>query len=315
MKFSIIIPVYNVYEYLEKCLKSIVNQSYDNFEVIIVNDGSPDDSQKIIDKYQKIDKRFKGYKKDNGGLSSARNYGLKYVTGDYILFIDSDDYIAKDLLFKLNKTIEKEAVDLIRFNCITCTLSGDVLKKTDDIEYVGEKVDNVITDLIRRDYVEPAWLYCYKTSFWRKYKFNYALGKIHEDYGLTPIILYNASSITSINYDGYFYVVRDGSITKTKSYDKIKKAAFDFLSQYEDMINILDKEESSIRKDVIMTYISECVISKSNSLNGEDFNIYLKKLKDLKAVKRIIPFNYKKRVKKIIANISIKLYLRVFKNN
>ena len=97
MKFSIVIPVYNVEKYIDKCLKSIINQTYDNFEVIVVNDGSPDNSQVIIDKYVKKDKRFKSYEKKNGGLSDARNYGLEYISGDYLLFIDSDDNIEKDL--------------------------------------------------------------------------------------------------------------------------------------------------------------------------------------------------------------------------
>ena len=94
MKFSIVIPVYNVEGYIEKCLNSIKIQTYSNFEVIIVNDGSPDNSEKKIKTFLK-DKRFKYYKKENGGLSDARNYGIKYTTGDYLLFVDSDDYIDK----------------------------------------------------------------------------------------------------------------------------------------------------------------------------------------------------------------------------
>ena len=105
MKFSIIIPVYNVEAYISKCLDSIKNQSYDNYEVIIVNDGTKDNSVNVIDKYLS-DNRFKLYNKENGGLSSARNYGIKYVTGDYILFIDSDDYIERDLLNNFNNILK-----------------------------------------------------------------------------------------------------------------------------------------------------------------------------------------------------------------
>ena len=192
MKFSIIIPVYNVYDYLDKCLKSVLEQTYKNFEVIIVNDGSPDNSYEIIDKYQKLDKRFKGYKKNNGGLSSARNYGLKYVTGDYVIFIDSDDYIANSLLEKLNDVLNKEKVDIVRYNALVCDMNGEVLSKSNDIEYLNEKVDNVILELTRRDFFEPAWLYCYNFKFWKKHKFLYQEGMIHEDFGLTPLILYYA---------------------------------------------------------------------------------------------------------------------------
>ena len=112
MKFSIVVPVYNVEKYINKALDSILNQTYNNFEVIIVNDGSTDNSQKIIDKYTKLDKRFKSYKKENGGLSSTRNFGIKYTTGDYLLFIDSDDYIEKDYLEQANKVTNYTHPDL-----------------------------------------------------------------------------------------------------------------------------------------------------------------------------------------------------------
>ena len=93
MKFSIIVPVYNVEKYVEKCLKSIDNQSYQKFEAIIVNDGSKDKSDSIIKKYIKDKKQFIYLTKENGGLSDARNFGIKYASGDYIIFLDSYDYI------------------------------------------------------------------------------------------------------------------------------------------------------------------------------------------------------------------------------
>ena len=98
---SIIVPVYNVEKYLKKCLDSILSQTYKNFEVIIVNDGSPDNSQKIIDEYKKKDKRIIVLEKENGGLSSARNYGIEHANGKYISFVDADDYIEKDYVEKL----------------------------------------------------------------------------------------------------------------------------------------------------------------------------------------------------------------------
>ena len=315
MKFSIIIPVYNVEAYLEKCLKSIKNQNYDNYEVIIVNDGTKDNSQKIIDKFTKLDKRFKGYIKENGGLSSARNYGLKYITGDYLLFVDSDDYLDENLLSELNKTLTKKKVDIVRFNCLVCDTEGKILSKSNDIEYTDKLVDEIINDLTRRSFVEPAWLYCYKTSFWKKHKFTYAEGKIHEDFGLTPLILYYATSITSINYDGYYYVCRDGSITKTKDYSKIKKAIYDFIEQYENIMNILAKEKKSIRKDAIITYMSECVILKARDLNKADFKEYNNNLKRLKVSKNIMPINIKKRIKRMVATINTKLYIKLFRND
>ena len=97
MKISVIVPVYNVEKYLRKCLDSLVNQTFKDYEVIVVNDGSTDSSWKIIDEYQKKYSCIKAYQKENGGISSARNLGLKYASGNYVAFVDSDDYV--DLFF------------------------------------------------------------------------------------------------------------------------------------------------------------------------------------------------------------------------
>lgn len=108
-KVSVVVPVYNVQEYIEKCLETLVNQTLKDIEIIIVNDGSTDNSEKIIKKYiEKYPEKIKYYVKENGGLSDARNYGLKYVTGDYIAFLDSDDYVDETLYEKMyNKAIEE----------------------------------------------------------------------------------------------------------------------------------------------------------------------------------------------------------------
>ena len=108
VKISVIVPVYNVEKYLEKCLDSLVNQTLKDIEIIIVNDGSLDNSQEIIDKYAKKHKTIKSYIKENGGLSDARNYGIKQASGKYISFIDSDDYV-KENMYELmyNKLEEK----------------------------------------------------------------------------------------------------------------------------------------------------------------------------------------------------------------
>ena len=149
MKFSVVVPVYNVEEYIEKCLSSILNQTYSNFEVIIVDDGSTDGSFKIIDKFVNKDKRFMVFKKQNGGLSDARNYGIKYVTGDYLLFVDSDDYIGEDLLLKLNNVLSKAQTDLVTFNSVVCDDSGKVINKRDIPEYVNKDINLIIKSLLQ----------------------------------------------------------------------------------------------------------------------------------------------------------------------
>ena len=99
MKISVIVPVYNVENYLEKCLNSLVNQTLEEIEILVINDGSTDDSQKIIDEFQeKFSQKIKAFSKENGGLSDARNFGIDRATGNFLAFVDSDDYISENML-------------------------------------------------------------------------------------------------------------------------------------------------------------------------------------------------------------------------
>ena len=113
VKVSVIVPVYNVYDYLGKCLDSLVNQTLKDIEIIVVNDGSPDNSEEIIDIYKKKYKCIKAYKKENGGLSDARNYGIKRAQGEYIAFIDSDDYVDTQMLEKMYQKAKKDNLDIV----------------------------------------------------------------------------------------------------------------------------------------------------------------------------------------------------------
>ena len=212
-KFSIIVPVYNVEDYIEKCLDSICNQTFEDFEVIVVNDGTKDNSGYFIDEFAKKDKRIRSFKKRNGGLSSARNFGVKKARGVYILFVDSDDCIEKDLLKKLNAVIEKNKdLDLIRFQ----------INEVNEYTNKSQKLDSTVFDvcsgevgfvkLTTNSLLEPAWAYAYKSDFFKKYNFMYANGKLHEDFGLTPYIIVKAKKMCSIDYYGYNYLIRENSI-------------------------------------------------------------------------------------------------------
>ena len=140
-KVSIIVPVYNVEQYLEKCLNSLVNQTIKDFEIIIVNDGTKDSSQKIIDKYAKNYSFIKSYIKENGGLSSARNYGIKKATGEYLAFVDSDDYVTEDMYEKMyQKAKEKD------FDMVVC-----------DLNYIYPDKKIKATSNIKEDTTKKTW--------------------------------------------------------------------------------------------------------------------------------------------------------------
>ena len=117
---SIIVPVYKVEQYLKRCMDSVLNQTYKNIEIILVDDGSPDNCPALCDEYAKIDSRVRVIHKENGGLSSARNVALDSVKGDYIFFVDSDDWLALDTLEVLNEYLEKN-YDMISFQRIYLT--------------------------------------------------------------------------------------------------------------------------------------------------------------------------------------------------
>lgn len=301
MKFSIIVPVYNVKKYIDKCLNSILNQTYKNFEVIIVNDGSKEDEVKIINKYLK-DNRFRYYEKENGGLSDARNFGLKYITGDYLLFVDSDDYIEKELLETLNKELINEKVDLIKFQINIVNEYGDLIRKVYNNSFDNLNKKKAIRKILSDEFIEPAWLYAYRIKFWKKNNFSYPYGMIHEDYALTPIILSCANTFKSINYFGYNYVQRKNSIMSQTSYDKIKKRVSDFKKHYINHKKILNPNDIS-DKD-ILGYSSYALICKVRELKVEDSIDFLSFIKRENLVRQITPISIKRWL--------IKIYLYFF---
>ncbi len=148
-KVSVIVPVYNTEKYLEKCLDSIINQTYKNLEIILVDDGSPDNSGSICDEYAIKDSRIKVIHKENGGLSSARNAGLDIATGDYIAFIDSDDYVKVTLFEEVVAKLEETKADVCMFSHITVTEKGEIEHKLplDKDVYDKDEIKNNILPL------------------------------------------------------------------------------------------------------------------------------------------------------------------------
>ncbi|MBQ2946737.1 MAG: glycosyltransferase [Bacilli bacterium] len=307
MKFSIIIPIYNVEKYLEKCLNSVLSQSYENFEVIMVNDGTKDNCKKIMDTFSKRDKRFKAYNKENGGLSDARNFGLNYATGDYLIFIDSDDYIENDYLFKVNEILKKnKEVDVLRIKCKKVDEQGNLICFEKSINKNGIVT---ICDLFCLDFFETAWSYVYNLSFWKKNNFKYMKDKIHEDFGLTPEILMRAKKIYYTDYFVYNYVQREGSIMSEKSEKKTLKKCFDILEQYDRLINVDYGENKYIPE--YKSYISNIVIEKAKELKGQNFKKYIRELKRRKVFNNLLNNSLKRKIKIILLKISVKLYFKI----
>lgn len=303
-RFSIIIPVYNVEKYLGKCLESIKNQTYKDYEVIIVNDGTKDNSMDIAKKYD-----FKIINQKNQGLSAARNTGVKNATGDYLLFVDSDDYLEKDLLKELNKSL-KNNPDLVRFQI------KEVYEDGKEINYPEEEFQNksgveAFSIISKYHFVENAWAYLYKKSFYDKNKFKFMEGTIHEDFGIVPLIIMKADKVNSINYLGYNYLQRSGSIMSQKNYEKTKKKVEDFYNHYLYLIEEIDK--TSLDSKVFKSFISNSLIIKICELDNKDYREYKKLLKEEKVFDNLLVDTTTRKIKKILLKISPKLTRKILK--
>lgn len=211
---SIIVPVYNVEKYLEKCVNSIVNQTYKNLEIILVDDGATDSSGKLCDELAKIDNRIKVYHKENGGLSDARNYGVERATGDYIGFVDSDDYIDSEMYGKLYEAIKKENVDVAECNLKIIYTDREEL-------FTEQKYYNVYT---KQEYLEEylkiekifgsACVRLIKSDIAKKLKF--PVGKLYEDTYYAYDLIEKVDRYVIMNNPYYNYLMRENSITNTK---------------------------------------------------------------------------------------------------
>lgn len=208
---SIIIPVYNVEKYLDKCIDSVVNQTYTNLEIILVNDGSTDNSPAICNNWADKDNRIKVISKENGGLSDARNAGLAAANGEYIAFADSDDYIEPDMYEKLINTIYQTESDiaLCKFRYVYETEQYSVCS-ADSFDITEYSAFNAMSALIDDRIRQVVWNKLYKTQLIKDILFD--AGKFHEDEFWSYKVIGKASKIAEIDYTGYNYLQRENSI-------------------------------------------------------------------------------------------------------
>lgn len=307
IKFSIVIPVYNVEKYIKRCLESVKQQSYQDYEVIIVNDGTKDNSQNIIDEFleENNTEKFKSYLKENGGLSDARNYGVKLTTGDYIIFIDSDDYIDRDLLQTLNEAIEKNNYpEVISYNFVSVQENGEIIKEMVKPSFqVTEGEKALKSFIIGKQYFEPAWGFAYKKEFYDKNSFEYPKGKYHEDLALTPKILLKAKSVLSIDYIGYYYVQSANSIIRNSTEEKEYKKAMDFLEHFDNLLLASSEIKEENTKILFYSYIANSAICRVKSLKGKYKKEYQKEIKKRNVVDMLLQDSFSRKIKAILLKI------------
>ena len=215
---SIIVPIYNVEQYVDRCIQSILNQTYQNLEIILVDDGATDCSGAIADSYAAKDKRIKVFHKENGGLSDARNYGLEHVTGDYILFIDSDDFIVNIMCERLITVASSNNADIVSCNYYIYRGDDDISIHTMSVQ--DDKRTFTGMDMLRYYLLktEPFDLNVVWNKIFKLDLFNgvvpvrFPKGRVQEDNFTIFMLFLNANSIVTVNEPLYYYVQRAGSI-------------------------------------------------------------------------------------------------------
>ena len=216
---SVIVPIYNVQNYLQKCIDSIKAQTYKNLEIILVDDGSPDGCGEICERNKKLDSRIKVVHKENGGLSDARNAGMCIATGSYYVFIDSDDFIHKSMIEELVKAVSETGADIAVCNFKNVS-EDDSIDTDKELSCGPYKIFSQDEDKLRAFYGDTctqftvAWNKIYPASFFKDIE--YPKGKVHEDEFTTYKLLEQSSKVAYIDTPLYYYVSRQSSIMGEK---------------------------------------------------------------------------------------------------
>lgn len=214
-KVSIIVPVYNVEKYIEKCLESLVNQTLEDIEIIVVNDGTKDNSkEKILQYIEKYPQKIVYLEKENGGLSDARNYGLPVAKGEYIAFLDSDDYIEKNMYEEMYKKAKEENSDMVECDFLWEYLNSEkkIIKQKKDIGKIYKSKKQMLVDVR-----VVAWNKIIKREILEKTKIQFPVGLRYEDVEFTYKLIPHLNKVSFVKKCFIHYVQRKESIANTQN--------------------------------------------------------------------------------------------------
>lgn len=318
MKVSVIVPVYNTAAYLEKCLDSLVNQTLNEIEIIVVNDGSPDDSQKIIDQYASNYSQIKAYQKPNGGLSDARNFGLKKASGEFVGFVDSDDYVSPEMFESLYKKAIEHSAEIVLCDLEKVNERGEAFRDLPQSPQLPEKI------ALKKDFTifgEMACFACnklFKKELFQDLKFK--KGIHFEDIELIPQLVLKSSIIAKINQPFYKYFERQDSITKTHT-----KKGYDMFLAIQNVKKAFDTSEYSKFKEDFdrffmfqgyYSYLAYVAYVQDKNLKAE-MVVELEKQMKLYGISKKRIFNYQRFARNYLFSLPMKkqiFYLLSFIN-
>lgn len=298
---SFIIPAYNAGKTIERTINSIINQEETSidYEVIVVDDGSDDDLREKVEEFEN-DKRIKYFYKENTGVSDTRNYGVNQATGEYIIFVDSDDYISKTLLKDIEQYI-KQNIDLIKWKPIFVDENGNILReeKSNAFSKVsGEKGFNLLFG--KDNMIDCLWNYAIKKDL----LIEFPKGMYHEDFATMPIMILKASTMVSIDKYEYYYVQSENSIMRNKNEEMQRKKLQDKLVHFDNLLKVSKKMPiKKIAKENLAIFATNSLLAVIQDLDEENKIWFDKELKTRKIARNIKMRNIKQFIKRIILEI------------
>ena len=311
---SVIVPVYNVENYLRKCLDSVINQSYGNLEILLIDDGSTDTSGELCEEYAEKDSRVKIFHKENGGLSSARNMGLDYALGKYITFVDSDDYLAEDAIESLVASLEKYQADISIGQLENADKKDAVIDKRRK-KFYEETVlssEQAMMELcLNRMTGTSACGKLYKSILFENVR--YPVGKRYEDMYTTPEIIVLSKKVVILRKTVYLVVLRSGSITR----QMLGENDFILFKTLERLIEIVDLHYPSLHECAVIRLVNDTFWTIMTRLvYNDDFLVRAKKIRKRYRKYWILALkhpglSYGRKVQVLLALVNLRLYRRI----
>ena len=312
-KISVIVPAYNVEKYICVCIDSLLEQTYKNYELLLVDDGSTDNTGRILDEKYSENEKIKVYHKNNGGLSDARNYALDRMNGDYVTFVDSDDFVDRDYLAYLIRIITKENADI----AVIPPQPFEKVNQIDtdfDLNYETVNTEEAVRRmLIRENIAHTACGKIYKYSIWKEIRFPYK--KLYEDYHTTFDAFARAKKVSIGNAKMYFYYQRESSIMHLKC----DKNTVSIVQATTEVTPRIIEYWPRLKEEAIDLQISLCLKCLQNIYaNGtgtfKDIQKYIRKLVKKNTVLLIMTrkINFKDKIKIIISYLPPRMYLAIY---
>ncbi len=288
---SIIVPVYNAEKYIDRCLHSILNQSYTNIEIVLINDGSSDNSLKIINEYAKKYSFIKVYSHENKGVGFTRNFGILQAKGEYIVFVDSDDYIDENYVEILLNSVKN--YDAVFSGYKSITENGEIISVNalDQSEWAKYKYTGILGKI-------------YKTKYLIQNKIFYPNYKVGEDLYFALLVINKGAKILTIDYCGYNYVQNSKSVTNSL----IEK--YDMLPMFQDLYEKIHQDlenDTKLFHFYIKAMLYSIILQKSILSSKEMNEMFFNTMKWIKNCKRKIGiFNYK------LESLKIRFFVNLF---